>query len=143
MNQSALLLITVAITTWIAMATAYRPQSQPQNLAETKIDSQFALDDDYASAINKPIVAANPEISFYTWLKYLANQHKVQPYQKRYSNFGMPYFKTGGQTGKRNPNGIWIWMPAHGYVSVPHENQALVADGGADKSGNVMRYGRK
>ena len=54
---------------------------------------------------------------------------------KRYSDFAMPYIKY-----KRN-NGIWIWMPAQGYVSVPKDQQALDSADAA-KQGKIMRYGK-
>ena len=43
------------------------------------------------------------------------------------------------QVDKRN-NGIWIWMPAQGYVSVPHQQDGAAADEG--KPGKIMRYGK-
>lgn len=53
---------------------------------------------------------------------------------KRFSDF-MPYIKS-----KKN-NGIWIWMPAQGYVSVPKDQQAL-ENAEAAKQGKIMRYGK-
>jgi hypothetical protein len=60
--------------------------------------------------------------------------HSHPPMNKRFSDF-MPYIKS-----KKN-NGIWIWMPAQGYVSVPKDQQAL-ENAEAAKQGKIMRYGK-
>ena len=41
---------------------------------------------------------------------------------------------------KRN-NGIWIWMPSQGYVSVPQQEDSI--NGDVSNPGKIMRYGRK
>ena len=73
---------------------------------------------------------------------FLAAQQQRHPHKraevvpvKRFTDFGLPYYKY-----KRN-NGIWIWMPAQGYVSVPKDQQAL-ANADANKQGKIMRYGK-
>ena len=54
---------------------------------------------------------------------------------KRFSN--TPYLKY--KLNKRN-NGIWIWMPAQGYVSVPRQQEA--GENSVAKPGKIMRYGK-
>lgn len=58
--------------------------------------------------------------------------------EKRFANLGLPYLKY--HYDKRN-NGVWIWMPAQGYVSVPRKQQQ--AGAGDGKSGKIMRYGKR
>lgn len=41
---------------------------------------------------------------------------------------------------KRN-DGYWIWMPAHGYMSVPRDEP--LSNREKDGTGNLLRYGRK
>jgi len=42
----------------------------------------------------------------------------------------------------KRDDGYWIWMPAHGYMSVPRDEVAA-ASGDKDSVGNLLRYGRK
>ncbi len=69
-------------------------------------------------------------------VRYLVSQNKQMPLHKRVSDNNLPNLKY--KVDKRN-NGIWIWMPAQGYVSVPAQE-----DNGADdikSPGKIMRYG--
>jgi len=42
----------------------------------------------------------------------------------------------------KRDDGYWIWMPAHGYMSVPRDEVAA-SSGDKDSMGNLLRYGRK
>ena len=66
------------------------------------------------------------------------NQEKSFEQHKRFTDFTTPYLQY--KLDKRN-NGIWIWMPAQGYVSVPRQEEASEND--ISKPGKIMRYGRK
>ena len=57
---------------------------------------------------------------------------------KRFTDFTTPYLKY--KLDKRT-NGIWIWMPAQGYVSVPRQEET--SENAIGKPGKIMRYGRK
>ncbi len=57
--------------------------------------------------------------------------------KRRFTDFNTPYMKY--KVDKRN-DGIWIWMPAQGYVSVP--NQAEDQENALNKQGKIMRYGK-
>ena len=83
------------------------------------------------------------------WMSYLLQTHQnrynnelrsVQTSypQKRFADLGVPYLKY--HYDKRN-NGVWIWMPAQGYVSVPRKQQQ--GEAGDAKSGKIMRYGKR
>lgn len=117
----------------VAMAVPYQLGSGPShdNLEEQALDSDFDLND-------KPITSQN---SYLTWLRYLLKQNKNVPFtreEKRFTEFSVPYFKY--RQDKRN-DGIWIWMPAQGYVSVPKQQQAMENDANG-KPGKIMRYGK-
>ena len=117
----------------VALAVPYHPGSGPnaEELQQQALDSEFDL-------ANKPIVSEN---SYLTWLRYLLRQNKHAPTasaEKRFTEFSMPYFKY--RQDKRN-DGIWIWMPAQGYVSVPKQQQAIENDANG-KPGKIMRYGK-
>lgn len=47
-----------------------------------------------------------------------------------------------GSSIKRADDGYWIWMPAHGYMSVPRDEVASQSRDN-DRMGNLLRYGRK
>ena len=126
------LLTSVILATCLSVAlSASIPshQSDADNLVDAESDSR-------------------PEdLSRLSWLRYLlqnqqTTEEEPQPHngapQKRFSSFGMPYIKY--RVDKRN-NGVWIWMPAQGYVSVPKQQQALSVDASA-KQGKIMRYGK-
>lgn len=42
----------------------------------------------------------------------------------------------------KRDDGYWIWMPAHGYMSVPRD-EVVSSSGDKDGMGNLLRYGRK
>jgi len=78
------------------------------------------------------------------WLSYLANKETESnsEFPKRgLSNTFVPGMNTVSLK-KRNPpdNGVWIWMPAQGYISVPQQQSE---GGNGAGSGKLMRYGRK
>ncbi len=56
---------------------------------------------------------------------------------KRFTDFSMPYMKY--KVDKRG-DGVWIWMPAQGYVSVPHQQEE--GENSLAKQGKIMRYGK-
>ncbi len=125
----------MATFTVVLGSTIYRPSSE--NMDEAKLEAHFDAAD---YGVDKPITS--DDISYFTWLRYLLSQHKLQPaaQEKRFTGMGMPYVKY--QSGKRN-NGIWIWMPAQGYVSVPQQQHALTAASeNSENPGKVMRYGK-
>lgn len=41
----------------------------------------------------------------------------------------------------KRDDGYWIWMPAHGYMSVPRD-EAGTNSGDKDIMGNLLRYGK-
>ncbi|KAL8587222.1 hypothetical protein ACOMHN_013306 [Nucella lapillus] len=47
-----------------------------------------------------------------------------------------------GSAPSKRDDGYWIWMPAHGYMSVPRDEVAS-SSGDKDSMGNLLRYGRK
>ena len=135
MRSSICLLIMALTLSAVKGIPLYRPPLE--NMDETKLDSHYDSND-YGGA-DKAITG---DISYFTWLRHLLAGHKLQPasVEKRFAGMSMPYFKY--QKNKRN-NGIWIWMPAQGYVSVPQQEHSLVAGGDAGEApGKVMRYGR-
>lgn len=118
----------------VALAVPYHQVSgpNPEDIEQQALDSDFEL-------AEKPITSEN---SYLTWLRYLLRQNKHAPsassVHKRFTEFSVPYFKY--RQDKRN-DGIWIWMPAQGYVSVPKQQQA-VDDLANGKGGKIMRYGK-
>ena len=42
----------------------------------------------------------------------------------------------------KRDDGYWIWMPAHGYMSVPRD-EVVSSSGDKDGMGNLLRYDRK
>ena len=78
--------------------------------------------------------------SYLQWLRLLLQQPRNEEAQmipqKRFTDLSMPYVKY--KVDKRN-NGVWIWMPAQGYVSVPHQQEE--GDNALGKPGKIMRYG--
>lgn len=85
--------------------------------------------------------------AYLNWMRYVLSNVKHQIPERRSANYDVPMAvldqrPTRQAAQKRNGNGIWIWMPAQGYVSVPKHQQGLQgADG--EKPGKIMRYGRK
>nr|QUP52024.1 NKY-2 [Urechis unicinctus] len=83
---------------------------------------------------------------YLAWLHNILSQMRPAPEDqpstpvKRFSDFSVPYFKYRQDKDKRN-DGIWIWMPAQGYVSVPKQQQAI-GDEASGKPGKIMRYGK-
>lgn len=41
----------------------------------------------------------------------------------------------------KRDDGYWIWMPAHGYMSVPRD-EVPASSGDKDSMGNLLRYGK-
>ncbi|KAH9504260.1 hypothetical protein Btru_064475 [Bulinus truncatus] len=42
---------------------------------------------------------------------------------------------------KRDNDGYWIWMPAHGYMPVPNDEVSEEQQRGQDRQGTILRYG--
>lgn len=97
------------------------------------------LNEELAPYMN--IAAKAPSNQAYmAWVRYMMKNNRQQAEKdedKRMSDFTAPYMKY--RQDKRN-NGVWIWMPAQGYVSVPHQQE----DRGdaLTKPGKIMRYGK-
>jgi hypothetical protein len=134
--SSSLALLIIAVTLSVVMGNPlFRPPME--NMDETKIESHY---DSADYGADKAI--AGDDISYFTWLRYLLGQHKLQPssVDKRFDVMAMPYLKY--HNSKRN-NGIWIWTPSHGYVSVPQQQHSLAPTrDGSESPGKVMRYGK-
>ena len=47
-----------------------------------------------------------------------------------------------GPAPSKRDDSFWIWMPAHGYMSVPRD-ELVASSGDKDGMGNLLRYGRK
>jgi len=127
--KTMLISVIVAACMSAALAASLQPhESETENLAELEQES--------------------PQDTRLSWLRYLIQQNRAgdlqqqpQPHhaqEKRFTSFGMPYIKY--RVDKRN-NGVWIWMPAQGYVSVPKQQQSLTEDA-SSKQGKIMRYGK-
>lgn len=97
-----------------------------------------ARDDEIAQY--NPVGAPDSVEGYANLMNYLqSKQQELHPTQmkRRFTDFNMPYMKY--KVDKRN-NGIWIWMPAQGYVSVPHQTEDQ--DNALSKQGKIMRYGK-
>ncbi len=140
MNSLLLPVFLLCCASLTLAASLYQSAEQPlSNLAKTKLQSLYEDGDD--SSESRGINNAG-DITYLHWLKYALANHKYKPNteSKRFTSFSMPYYKY--QAGKRN-NGVWIWMPAQGYVSVPKQQQeAFLAEDGSGKPGKIMRYGK-
>lgn len=42
----------------------------------------------------------------------------------------------------KRDDGYWIWMPAHGYISMPRD-ESSIQSGNRNSMDNLLRYGRK
>jgi hypothetical protein len=113
----------------VVAAMPYRGSPNDEDIEQQALASDFDLKEPSSSASTR------------TWLRYLLSQSKQQedltPH-KRFSEFSVPYLKY--RHDKRN-DGIWIWMPAQGYVSVPKQQQTI-EDPLNGKPGKIMRYGK-
>ena len=83
------------------------------------------------------------EDTYERFLRYLLRPSQREPIAsadmsaaKRMADVQVPYLKY--KVDKRD-NGVWIWMPAQGYVSVPHHQEE--GHGDLSKPGKIMRYG--
>ena len=92
-------------------------------------------------AAYNPVGAPDSDSGYANLINYLQAQqekiHSTENMKRRFTDFNMPYMKY--KVDKRN-NGIWIWMPAQGYVSVPHQTEDQ--DNALNKQGKIMRYGK-
>ncbi|XP_076457759.1 uncharacterized protein LOC143291652 [Babylonia areolata] len=64
---------------------------------------------------------------------------QAPPHYYAASRLGAGFF---GSAPSKRDDGYWIWMPAHGYMSVPRDEVAS-SSGDKDSMGNLLRYGRK
>ena len=96
--------------------------------------------DDYFLKDTPPIKSNNAEAS---WIEHMLRPVKTNKpdisAMKRFSQNMYPHFD---QDIRKRNNGVWIWMPAQGYVSLPKDQQISENESQA-KHGKIMRYGKR
>ena len=107
-------LILVAMTCMLACVAA---------AAFHKRSSDFQEDTPYTLETGPSEGADIPDLA--TWLRYALHR----------SNSGLK------RSYEKRNNGVWIWMPAQGYVPVPKDQ--INGNGSQGKNGKIMRYGRR
>lgn len=155
-HQPSLNVVTNMQRTWLKYLLA-KARSQNKGMADYLDSAHPAgpVDSDYFDSAHQADLvdsdyfgSAHPAAADSAKSDYLDSTHPAGPAhtdsthrldtaipRKRFTEYGLPYFKY-----KRN-NGVWIWMPAQGYVSVPKDQQAI-NDNDPNKQGKIMRYGK-
>ena len=90
---------------------------------------------------SQPIKASDDEAEAAHWLEEI-----LRPIKSQASTYAMKkrlstdFLFPQRPMHKRN-NGVWIWMPAQGYVNMPKGEEGGENES-RSKNGKIMRYGR-
>ena len=121
------LLAAFIVTTYCSLTFTASIRGEPEQIEEQELSP-------YMRIASK----APSQQAYLAWLRYMLRQNKVMEAEKRMSDYRTPY-NMKYRLDKRN-DGIWVWMPAQGYISIPHQQEE--ANDAPEKPGKIMRYGK-
>ncbi|KAK7089850.1 uncharacterized protein [Littorina saxatilis] len=106
-------------------------------LATLSLSTGSQSEDSNAQADSAPSRLASSSLAHILRRRSAELQAPPHIYASRLASYLRP------SPSKRDPDGgYWIWMPAHGYMSVPRD-EVVSSSGDKDSMGNLLRYGRK